>query len=280
MGFTQTDSAVPLTIIRPSRGWAALNLRELWRYRELFYFLIWRDLKVRYTQTFLGVLWAVIQPLFMMFIFTLFFGKLAHVPSDGIPYPIFAYAGLLPWMFFANAAINSGNSLIVNPSLITKVYFPRLIIPSAAVGAGLVDFFIAFVILAPLMLYYQIKVTLSILMLPVLVVLTTLLALAIGILMSALNVKYRDIRYALPFLIQLWMFATPIIYPSSLILTKWRWIFALNPLAGIIEGYRAALLGKRFDWVTLCISGVITVVLFVYSAYAFRRMEKSFSDII
>lgn len=280
METIKDTSEAPVTIIKPSHGWVALNLRELWCYRELLYFFIWRNLKVRYTQTLLGVLWAVIQPLFMMIIFAIFFGKLARLPSNDIPYPIFAYVGLLPWMFFSNAVINSGNSLVINPSFITKVYFPRMIIPSAAIGAGLVDFAIAFLVLIPLMFYYHIGITWGILMLPILVALTTLLALGIGMWMAALNVRYRDIRYALPFLIQLWMFTTPIIYPSSLVLTKWKWIFALNPLAGIIEGYRASLLGRRFDWIALGISTIITLTLFVYSAYIFRRMEKSFADII
>lgn len=280
MKVIEETSALPVTIIKPSRGWVALNLRDLWHYRELVYFLIWRDLKVRYKQTFLGVAWVIIQPLFMMLVFALFFGKLVGVPSDGIPYPVFAYAGLLPWTFFSNAVTNSGNSLVGNSSLITKVYFPRIIIPTAAVGAGLVDFAIAFVILVPLMIYYKIEVSLTILMLPALVGLITLFALAIGVWMSALNVKYRDIRYALPFLIQLWMFVTPVIYPSSLVSAKWRWIFILNPMAGIIEGYRASLLGRRFDWITLGISSIITLTLFAYSAYTFRRMEKSFADII
>ena len=207
----------PLISIRPSRTWVALNLRDLWAYRELLFFLTWRDVQVRYKQTVLGVAWAIIQPLATMLIFTLFFGKLAGMPSEDIPYPLFAYAGLLPWTFFSNAVTNSGNSLVGSSNLITKVYFPRMIIPGAAVGAGLVDFAIAFALLAGLMAYYHVAVTWSILMLPVLVALTTLLALGVGMWMSALNVKYRDIRYALPFLIQLWMFASPIIYPASIV---------------------------------------------------------------
>ena len=207
----------PLISIRPSRTWVALNLRDLWAYRELLFFLTWRDVQVRYKQTVLGVAWAIIQPLATMLIFTLFFGKLAGMPSEDIPYPLFAYAGLLPWTFFSNAVTSSGNSLVGSSNLITKVYFPRMIIPGAAVGAGLVDFAIAFALLAGLMAYYHVAVTWSILMLPVLVALTTLLALGVGMWMSALNVKYRDIRYALPFLIQLWMFASPIIYPASIV---------------------------------------------------------------
>ncbi|MCI0559447.1 MAG: ABC transporter permease, partial [Nitrososphaera sp.] len=241
----------PLITICPSPKWAALNLHDLWEYRELLYFLTWRDIKVRYKQTILGAAWAIIQPLSTMLIFTLFFGKLAGIPSEGIPYSIFAYAGLLPWTFFANAVTNSGNSLIGSANLISKVYFPRMIIPGAAVGAGLVDFAIAFTILIGLMIYYGVGVSWSLVMLPPLVLLTTLLAMGVGMWMSALNVKYRDIRYALPFMIQLWMFATPIIYPSTLVPEGWRWLLALNPLTGIIEGYRDALFGREFDWVSL-----------------------------
>jgi lipopolysaccharide transport system permease protein len=242
--------------------------------------LTWRDVKVRYKQTLLGAAWAIIQPLFAMAIFTLFFGKLAGVPSDGVPYPIFAYAGLLPWMFFSNAVNNSGNSLVGSANLITKVYFPRMIIPAAAVGAGLIDFAVAMLILIALMIYYSVVVTLNLLMFPVLVVLTVLLALGVGMLMSGLNVKYRDVRHALPFVIQLWMFATPIVYPASIVPHKWRLVYALNPLTGIIEGYRSSLFGARFDWATLGTSAAITILILIYSAYSFRRMEKSFADVV
>ena len=271
----------PLISIRPSRKRVGLNLRDLWAYRELLYFLTWRDVKVRYKQTLLGAAWAIIQPLSTMLIFTLFFGKLAKVPSDGIPYPIFAYAGLLPWTFFSNAIINSGNSLVGSSNLITKVYFPRMIIPGAAMAAGLADFAIAFLILIGLMIYYGVALTWSILMLPALVALTALLALGVGMWMSALNVKFRDIRYALPFLIQLWMFLSPIIYPVSFLPERLRWGLMLNPLTGIIEGYRASLLGLTpFNWTALAIAALITLLVLLYSAYEFRRMEKSFADII
>src|SRR2546421_1206486 len=267
--------------IRPSRGWVALNLKDLWVYRELLYFLTWRDIKVRYKQTLLGASWAIIQPLFTMLLFTLFFGKLAHVPPDAVPYPIFAYAGLLPWTFFSNAVTNSGNSLVGNANLITKVYFPRMIIPGAAVGAGLVDFAIAFVILIGLMIYYHVGLTWNLLAVPFLLALTTLLALGVGMWTSALNVKYRDVRYALPFMIQLWMFASPVIYPASLIPQKWRWVLWLNPLTGIIEGFRSSLFGvNQFDWTALSISIVVTLGILVYSAYSFRRMERVFADIV
>lgn len=271
----------PLVRIRPSKSSIAIDLRDLWAYRELLYFLTWRDLKVRYKQTVLGVAWAIIQPFFTMLIFTLFFGKLAGLPSDGVPYPVFVYAGLLLWTFFSNAVSHSGNSLVGNANLLTKVYFPRMIIPGAAVGAGLVDFFIAFGVLIVLMVYYGVSITWSIVMLIPLVALTTLLALAVGMWTSALNVKYRDIRYALPFVIQLWMFVSPVIFPSSFVPQKWRWVLALNPLTGIIEGFRAALFGRKpFDWIALASSTAITLVLLVYAAYTFRRMERSFADIV
>jgi lipopolysaccharide transport system permease protein len=270
----------PIVILEPSKFWVALDLRSLWAYRELLYFLTWRDVKVRYKQTVLGAAWAIIQPLLTMLIFTLFFGQLAGVPSDGIPYPIFAYAGLLPWTFFSNAVTNSGNSLVGSSSLITKVYFPRMIIPGAAVTAGLVDFAIAFLVLVALMVYYHIRVSGIVLMMLPLTLLITLLALGVGMWMSALNVRYRDIRYALPFLIQLWMFASPIIYPVSMLPAKWRWLLALNPLTGIIAGFRASLFGLPLDWQALGISTGITLVLLVYSAFSFRRMEKSFADIV
>jgi len=270
----------PLVVIEPSRFWVALDLRGLWSYRELLYFLTWRDVKVRYKQTMLGVAWAIIQPLLTMLIFTLFFGQLAGVPSDGIPYPIFAYAGLLPWTFFSNSVTNSGNSLVANSNLITKVFFPRMIIPSAAVAAGLVDFAIAFLLLIGLMIYYSVTVTWAVLMLAPLTVLTTLLALGLGMWLSALNVKYRDIRHALPFLMQLWMFVSPIIYPVSMLPAKWRWVLALNPLTGSIAGFRSALFNRAFDWTAIGISIGITLALLVYSAFSFRRMERSFADIV
>jgi lipopolysaccharide transport system permease protein len=270
----------PLVVIEPRRSSLSLNLNDLWQYRDLLYILTVRDIKVRYKQTILGILWAVIQPLFMMIIFTLFFGRLAGIPSDGIPYPLFAYAGLLPWTFFSNAVNSSGNSLVGNSSLITKVYFPRMIIPIAAVGSGLIDFLISFGLLALLMLYYGIGFSPNIIMLPILTLLTAFLAIDVGMWMSALNVKYRDIRYALPFLIQLWMFASPIIYPSSLIPYKWRWLFTINPLTGLIEGFRSAIFGTPFDFVGLGVSIFIIFVALIYSAYTFRQMERSFADIV
>jgi lipopolysaccharide transport system permease protein len=270
----------PVVRIRPSRSWVAIHVRELWAYRELLYFLTWRDVKVRYKQAALGATWAVIQPVMTMLVFTLFFGKLAKIPSDGIPYPIFAYAALLPWTFFSNAITNSGNSLVGSASLITKVYFPRLIVPAAAVGAGLVDFAIAFVVFIGLFFYYGFAVTWQIVLFPILVILTAILALGVGLWMSALNVKYRDVRYALPFLVQLWMFASPVIYPSSLMPQKWRWVLVINPLTGIIEGYRAALLGCPVMWGALAYSALASIAVLIYAAYFFRHMEREFADIV
>ncbi len=270
----------PLVVIKPSKSWVALNLRDLWHYRDLLYILTERDIKVRYKQTILGALWAIIQPLFTMIIFTIFFGRLAGMPSDGIPYPLFAYAGLLPWTFFSNAVTNSGNSLVGNSNLITKVYFPRMIIPIASVGAGLVDFAIAFGLLVVLMVYYSVGITINILMLPVLILLISVLAIGIGMWMSALNVKYRDIRYALPFAIQIGMFLTPIIYPTSIVPEKWQWLLALNPLTGIIDGFRATFFGTPFNWTGLLISAVLAFSILIYSAFYFKKMEKTFADIV
>ena len=271
----------PVVTIEPTKSWVALRLGDLWQYRELLYFLIWRDVKVRYKQTLLGAAWAILQPLLTMVIFTLLFGRLAGIKSDGIPYPIFAYAGLLIWTFFANAVSNSGNSLVSSANLVTKIYFPRMIIPGAAVGACLVDFVISFVILVPLMIYYEIRVSAMLVMVPVLIALATLLAIGVGMWLSALNVKYRDIRYAIPFLTQLWMFASPVIYPASMIPEKWRWILMLNPLTGLIENLRIALFaGRSFEWKSLIVSAAITFILLIYSAYSFRRVERTFADIV
>ncbi|HEX3559060.1 MAG TPA: ABC transporter permease [Pyrinomonadaceae bacterium] len=267
-------------IIEPSQAWAAFDLRSLWTYRELVYFLMWRDLKVRYKQTFLGMAWAIMQPLLTTLIFTIFLGKLARVPSDDIPYPIFVYAGLLPWTFFANAFISSGNSVVGNAHLVSKVYFPRIIIPISAVGGRLVDFAISFSIFIGLMAYYGVAVTWNILMLPALVALVALFALAVGMWTSALNVKYRDVGVALPVLIQFWMFASPVVYPSSLVPPRWRWAYAINPLTGVIDGFRSALFGREFNWVALAVSTGITLILLAYAFYAFRRMEKDFADLI
>jgi lipopolysaccharide transport system permease protein len=270
----------PTVVIAPSKSWRALDWPALWAYRELLYFLAWRDVMIRYKQTLLGAAWAVIQPVMTMVIFTLFFGKLAKVPSDGIPYPVFAYAGLLPWTFFSNAITASSNSLVGSANLISKVYFPRVLIPTAAICAGLVDYAISFVMLGALMVWYRVPLTPGALLLFPLTLLTTLLALAVGMWMSGLNVKYRDIRHALPFVIQLWMFASPIIYPSSMVPVKWRWVLWFNPMAGLIEGYRAALFNRPEQWGSLGVATGIVVAMLTYAAYSFRHMEREFADII
>lgn len=281
--WNKTDNDLPekpVVVIEANSGSLWLDLQKLWNFRDLLFVLTVRDIKVRYKQTVLGILWVIIQPVLMMLFFTLIFGRLAGMPSDGIPYPIFAYAGLLPWTFFSNSLNGSANSLVGNSSLITKVYFPRMIIPIASVGAVLIDFLIAFGLLILLMFYYGIGLSVNILMLPVLAFLTALAAIGAGMWMSALNVKYRDVRYALPFITQFWMFATPIIYPLTLIPEKWRWLLKLNPLTGIIEGYRSAIFGRPFDLAGLGISVGIIIIALLYSIYAFRRMERSFADIV
>lgn len=270
----------PFVVIDSNNRWFNLNIKEIFHYRDLFYVLTLRDIKVRYKQTVLGAAWAVVQPLFTMLVFALFFGKFVGVPSDNVPYPIFAYSGLLPWTFFSNAVTNSGNSLVGSSTLITKVYFPRMIIPMAAVGSGIVDFIIAFVLLVGLMIYYGVSLSVNLLIFPFLIFLTALLATGVGTWMSALNVKYRDIRYALPFLIQLMMFASPVIYPISVVPEKWRWIMAFNPLVGQIEAYRSAVFGKPIDFFSLGISVFITLAILVYAAYTFHKLESSFADVI
>ena len=272
--------AEPLVVIQPTKRWSLLSFKDIWAYRELLFFLTWRDVKVRYKQTALGAAWAILQPLFMMIIFTIFFGRLAAVDSAGVPYPLFALAGLVPWTFFSNAITASGNSLVGSANLITKVYFPRLIVPAAAMLAGLVDFVLAFGLLCLLMIYYQVVPTIQILFLPVLVLLTALFCLGVGTWFSALNVKYRDVRFALPFLIQLWLFVSSVILPSSSIPPKWRWLLLLNPMSGIIEGYRSALFGLPFDWPALGIESGLTILTLLYAIYAFGRVERSFADII
>lgn len=270
----------PLVVIDSNNRWFNLNIKEIFHYRDLFYVLTLRDIKVRYKQTVLGAAWAVVQPLFTMLVFALFFGKFVGVPSDNVPYPIFAYSGLLPWTFFSNAVTNSGNSLVGSSNLITKVYFPRMIIPMAAVGSGIIDFIIAFFLLVALMIYYGVSLSINLLIFPFLIFLTALLATGIGTWMSALNVKYRDIRYALPFVIQLLMFASPVIYPLSVVPEKWRWVMVFNPLVGQIEAYRSAVFGKPFDWFSLGISAATTLAILVYAAYTFHKLESSFADVI
>ena len=279
-GSDSPRSSEPV-IIEPSKRWVPVNLRDLWRYRELLYFLTWRDVKVRYKQTLLGASWAILQPLLTMLIFTLLFGRLAGIKSDNIPYPAFSYGGLLIWIFFSNSVTNSGNSLVGSANLITKIYFPRMIVPAAAVGAGLVDLGLAFIVQIVLMIYYRLPVTPNLVMIPVLVVLVTALAFAVGMWFSALNVKYRDIRYAIPFLMQLWMFLSPVIYPLDMLPHKLQWVLTLNPLTGIINNFRIALFGhQNFEWKSLGISAILTLVMLVYSAISFRRMERHFADLV
>jgi lipopolysaccharide transport system permease protein len=270
----------PFVVIQPTRNWRLVSLKDLWAYRELLFFLTWRDVKVRYKQTALGAAWAILQPLFMMIIFTIFFGRLAGVDSAGIPYPLFALAGLVPWTFFSNAITASGNSLVGSANLVTKVYFPRLIVPAAAMLAGFVDFALAFLLFCVMMAYYRVVPSIHILFLPVLIVMTSLFALAVGTWMSALNVKYRDVRFALPFLIQLWLFVSSVILPSSALPQKYRWLLMLNPMSGIIEGYRSALFGLPFDWLALGVAALITFAVLAYAIYSFARVERSFADII
>ena len=267
--------------IAPSKGWVSLKLRELWEYRELLYFLVWRDIKVRYKQTALGASWAIIQPFFTMVVFSLFFGHLGKIPSDGIPYPLFSFAALVPWTFFANGLGQSSNSLVGNANLITKIYFPRLIVPLASVFSSIVDFLLAFIVLLGMMLYYGIAPTLNVFWLPLFVFLALVTSLGVGLWFSALNVEYRDVRYVVPFITQFWLFATPIAYPSSLLSQPWRTIYGLNPMVGVVEGFRWALLGTNTaPGPIIAVSSAAALVILVTGAFYFRRMEKTFADIV
>ena len=270
---------LPVLVIE-NRSWTDLELRELWTHRDLFYLLAWRDVKVRYKQTVLGAAWAILQPLLTMIVFTLLFGKLARMPSEGQPYAIFSYAGLLPWNFFVSAVTNSSNSLVNSTNLITKVYFPRLLVPTAAVAAALLDITIASLILLVLLPIYSVGIHASLILYIPLVGLTALTAAAVGIWTSAINVKYRDVRYALPFAIQILMFLTPVIYPVSFLPDRWRWALRLNPLSGIVEGFRDAIFGRPFNWNGIAISTAITLILLAGACYVFRRMEGEFADVI
>lgn len=278
---TQLKISGDTLIIQPSRGWRHINLGEIWRYRELLYFFAWRDVKVRYKQTIVGILWAVIQPLLTMIVFSVFFGRLAKIPSEGIPYPIFVYVGLLPWSYFSQSLTHSVESIVTNANLIRKVYFPRLITPLSASMSATVDFFIAFVILLFLMVYYQFIPTKEAIFFPFLVLLTFLCSAGIGFWLSALNVMYRDIRYIIPFAIRLGMFVTPVIYPVSFLPERYSWILYLNPMAGIIESYRASILGyKSIPVFGLFLSIVITLLFFVSGVFFFRKIEKNFADVV
>jgi lipopolysaccharide transport system permease protein len=271
--------ASPAVVIQPSSGWVALRLAELWEYRELLYFLVWRDVKVRYKQTALGAAWAIIQPFFTMVVFSVFFGRLAKMPSDGIPYPLFAYAGLVPWTFFANALTQASNSLVGSGNLIRKVYFPRLVVPLSSVLSGIVDFLLAFGVLVLLMMWYGVGVSPKLFWLPVLLLQATTTALAVSLWLSALNVEYRDVRYMVPFLTQFWLFATPVAYPSSLLSEPWRTVYGLNPMVGVVEGFRWALLDTGpAPGLMLAVSGLVSLFLLVGGAYYFRRLERTFAD--
>jgi lipopolysaccharide transport system permease protein len=273
--------ALPVYHIKPSQGWVSLGLKELWEYRELLYFLTWRDIKVRYKQTILGVTWAIIQPVFSMVIFSLFFGRLAKIPSDNIPYPIFSFTALVPWTFFANGLSQSSNSLVISANLIKKVYFPRLIIPVSTVLSGVIDFFLAFFVLIGMMIAYDIYPTGAIIWLPVLLLLALITSLGAGLWFTALNVQFRDVRYAIPFLVEAWMFASPIVYPSRLLNEPWRTLYGINPMAGVVEGFRWALLATDTQpGPMILVSTLVAIFLLVSGAYYFRRLEKTFADVV
>jgi lipopolysaccharide transport system permease protein len=267
--------------IRPSSGWVSLNIKDLWEFRELLYFLIWRDVKVRYKQTVLGAAWAIIQPFFTMVVFSLFFGKLAGMPSDGIPYPLFSFAALVPWSLFSNGLNQSSNSLVGSAHLITKVYFPRMVIPVASVFSGTLDFLISFFVLLGMIVVYGIFPTLNVLWLPLLLLLTFVTALGVGMWLSALNVQFRDVRYVVPFLTQVWLFATPIAYPSSLLDEPWRTVYGLNPMVGVVEGFRWALLSANTaPGPIVIVSSLAALTILFGGAFYFRRMEKTFADVV
>jgi lipopolysaccharide transport system permease protein len=269
------------THIEPSKGWISIDLRELWTYRELLFFFVWRDLKVRYKQTIMGVSWAIIQPLLTMVIFSLFFGRLAKVPSDGLPYPIFSYTALVPWTFFANALTQASNSLVTGSNMIKKIYFPRMALPIATILAGVVDLGLAFGVLLAMMLFYGLLPTINIIWLPLFLLLAFITSLGAGLWLSALNVLFRDVRYTVPFITQAWLFATPIAYPSSLLSEPWRSLYGLNPMAGVVEGFRWALLGAdTAPGPILFVSALVALGLFVSGLFYFQRMEETFADVV
>ncbi len=275
------EDNVQIVRIVPSRGWVALQLEELWAYRELLYFLIWRDVKVRYKQTALGAAWAILQPIFTMIMFSLFFGRLGKMPSDGIPYPLFSFAALVPWTYFSHGLSQASNSLVGSANLIKKVYFPRLSIPIASVASGLIDFILAFLVLIGMIVYYGIVPTINVIWLPLFLLLTLITALGVSLWLSALNVHFRDVRHVIPFLTQLWLFATPIAYPSSLLSEPWRTLYSLNPMVGVVEGFRWALLGtSTAPGPMIIVSSTAAVVILVSGVFYFRRMEKTFADVV
>jgi len=281
----ETTLTIPTELTRTRRqavkGWVLPNLRELWEYRELLYFFAWRDIKVRYRQTVLGVLWAIIQPFLTMVIFNLFFGRLANIPSDGVPYPVFSFAALVPWTFFANALTQASNSLVMSGNMLKKIYFPRLALPIATVVAGVVDFVLAFIVLLCIMLYYGLVPTANIIWLPFFVLLALVTSIGVSLWLSAMNVQFRDVRYTIPFLTQAWLFVTPIAYPSSLLPEPLRIVYGLNPMAGVVEGFRWALYGAgTAPGPMMIVSSIVAVVLLVSGAFYFRRMEQSFADVV
>jgi len=272
---------ISVVVIRPTRGWRHIDLAQIWRYRELLYFLVWRDIKVRYKQTVFGASWAVIQPFFTMVIFSLFFGRLARIPSDGIPYPIFSYAALAPWVFFANGLIQSTNSMVSNANLIRKVYFPRILLPVSVVLSGAVDFVLAFIVLLGMMLFYGIVPTANVIWLPFFLLLALITSLGAGIWFTALNTQFRDVSYTVPFLTQVWMFITPIAYPSSLLPQPWRTFYGINPMAGVVEGFRWALLGvDTAPGPIVIVSSLASAGILISGIFYFTRMEKTFADVI
>lgn len=277
----ESNPPVPIIRIEPSGGWVSLKLSELWAYRELLFFLTWRDVKIRYKQTALGVIWGVLQPLLTMAVFSIFFGRLAKIPSDGVPYPIFALIGLTPWNFFSNGLTQSSNSLVASANMIKKVYFPRLVIPLSSIMSGLIDLFISLVLVGCMMAYYGITPTINVVWLPAFVLLALVTSLGVGLWMAALNVEYRDVRFIVPFLTQFWMYATPIPYPSSLLSEPWRTLFGLNPMSGVVEGFRWAILGTKTQPGPLVIVSVAAAfAILISGAYYFRRMEKTFADVV
>lgn len=267
------------TVIKPKKGWQAVDFRELMRYHELLYFFVWRDIKVRYKQTVLGALWAILQPVLCMVIFSIIFGKFAKIPSNGVPYPLFVYAGLLPWTFFANSVSRSGISLVNQANMLSKIYFPRLFLPTATIGACLIDFFLSFTVYIGIMVWYMHLPGITVMLLPVLVLLTIVTSLGMGYLLSSLTVTYRDFKFVIPFMIQAWMYASPVVYSVTLLPERYRWLMALNPMSGIIEAFRSILLKQQIDWRSLGLSSLVAVTIFVFGLLNFCRTERRFADI-
>ena len=273
------DAGRRITVIRPRAGWIAIDWRELWETRELLAILVWRDVSVRYKQTVLGLAWAVLQPVFTMAVFSIIFGNLAKMPSQGVPYPIFVYAGLLPWMFLSAAVTGASQSLVNQQSLLTKIYLPRLFVPASSVGGGLVDLLVSFGVFACLMAWYRIAPGWGTLAVPGLVLLTVVAALGVGLTLAALTVTYRDFRYVIPFMVQAWMYLSPVIYPVSLVPPEWQLLLALNPMVGIIDGFRSALLGVPWNLPALAVSAVAAIVALLYGLFYFRKTERRFADV-